>query len=80
MILCFTHLVSEFQMRIICIFCIGNKEEAVSLYKRGIAELEKGIAIECTGYGEQWERAVKIQEKMIVNLAMAKERLEYLSM
>ncbi|CAG7716737.1 unnamed protein product [Allacma fusca] len=57
----------------------GNKDEAISLYKRGIAELEKGIAIECNGLGDQWERAQRIQEKMIVNLAMAKERLEYLN-
>lgn len=59
-------------------FAASSKEIAVELYKRGIAELEKGIEIDCHGTGEQWEHAQRIQEKMIVNLAMAKERLEYL--
>lgn len=52
---------------------------AVELYTRGIAELEKGIEIDCHGTGDQWEHAQRIQEKMIINLAMAKERLQYLS-
>ena len=29
----------------------GEKEEAVKWYKKGIAELEKGISIEITGQG-----------------------------
>ncbi|CAL8139892.1 unnamed protein product [Orchesella dallaii] len=57
----------------------SSKDIAVELYKRGIAELEKGIEIHCHGTGDQWEHAQRIQEKMIVNLSMAKERLEYLS-
>jgi hypothetical protein len=30
----------------------GRKEQAIELYKRGIEELEKGIAIEINGQGE----------------------------
>lgn len=40
--------------------------------------MEKGIEIDCHGTGDQWEHAQRIQEKMIINLAMAKERLQYL--
>ena len=56
----------------------GNKEAAMDLYKRGIAELEAGIAVECVGRGEAYERAQRLQEKMKTNLLMAKERLEML--
>lgn len=52
---------------------------AIELYKKGIGELEKGIAIECTGgHGEVWEHAQRLHDKMRTNLIMAKERLEYL--
>ena len=50
----------------------------MDLYKRGIAELEAGIAVECVGRGEAYERAQRLQEKMKTNLLMAKERLEML--
>jgi len=62
-------------------YCLvqGTKDQAIDFYRRGIAELEKGIEIQCHGGGEQWEKAQRIQEKMIINLAMAKERLEFLS-
>jgi len=51
---------------------------AVELYKKGIAELEKGIAIDCVGKGEVWERAQRLQSKMRTNLDMAKDRLDFL--
>ncbi|XP_065342921.1 spastin isoform X2 [Cloeon dipterum] len=57
----------------------GQKEMAVELYKKGIAELEKGIAIECAGKGEVWERAQRLQGKMKTNLEMAKDRLDFLA-
>ncbi|XP_014486183.1 PREDICTED: spastin isoform X2 [Dinoponera quadriceps] len=57
----------------------GQKEMAIELYKKGIGELEKGIAIECNGgHGEVWEHAQRLHDKMRTNLIMAKERLEYL--
>uniref|UniRef100_A0A674ASK6 microtubule-severing ATPase n=1 Tax=Salmo trutta TaxID=8032 RepID=A0A674ASK6_SALTR len=49
-----------------------HKEQAVQWYKRGIAELERGIAI------EKYERDKRLQAKMITNLIMAKDRLELL--
>ncbi|KAG5278376.1 hypothetical protein AALO_G00098290 [Alosa alosa] len=57
----------------------GHKEQAVQWYKKGIAELEKGIAIEVTGNGEKVEKARRLQAKMNSNLLMAKERLELLA-
>uniref|UniRef100_A0A3Q1ISL6 microtubule-severing ATPase n=2 Tax=Anabas testudineus TaxID=64144 RepID=A0A3Q1ISL6_ANATE len=56
----------------------GEKEEAVQWYKRGIAELERGIAVEITGKGDQHERARRLQGKMVNNLTMARERLALL--
>ncbi|XP_071521098.1 spastin isoform X2 [Panulirus ornatus] len=56
----------------------GNKEAAMELYRRGITELECGIAIDCMGRGEAYERAQRLQEKMKTNLIMAKERLDML--
>uniref|UniRef100_A0A8C6P280 Fidgetin-like protein 1 n=1 Tax=Nothobranchius furzeri TaxID=105023 RepID=A0A8C6P280_NOTFU len=49
------------------------KGEAVQWYKKGIAELEKGIAIEITGTGRN-----RLQDKMVTNLTMAKDRLALL--
>ncbi|KAK1171318.1 spastin-like isoform X1 [Acipenser oxyrinchus oxyrinchus] len=57
----------------------GHKEQAVQWYKNGIAELEKGIAVQVTGQGEQYERARRLQAKMTTNLIMAKDRLELLA-
>ncbi|XP_034192682.1 spastin isoform X3 [Osmia lignaria lignaria] len=58
----------------------GQKEMAIELYKKGIGELEKGIAIECTGgRGEVWEHAQRLHDKMRTNLAMAKDRLDFLA-
>lgn len=52
---------------------------AIELYKKGIGELEKGIAVECTGgHGEVWEHAQRLHDKMCTNLAMAKDRLDFL--
>ncbi|XP_043536648.1 spastin isoform X1 [Chiloscyllium plagiosum] len=56
----------------------GQKEKAVEWYKKGIAELEHGIAIQISGSGEQIERARRLQSKMTTNLIMAKDRLELL--
>uniref|UniRef100_A0A4W6CKE8 microtubule-severing ATPase n=1 Tax=Lates calcarifer TaxID=8187 RepID=A0A4W6CKE8_LATCA len=57
----------------------GEKEEAVQWYKKGIAELERGIAVEITGQaGEQYDRAKRLQDKMVNNLTMAKDRLALL--
>ncbi|XP_060755087.1 spastin [Neoarius graeffei] len=57
----------------------GHKERAVEWYRKGIAELEKGICIEVTGTGEKAERARRLQDKMNNNLIMAKDRLELLA-
>ncbi|EEB18440.1 proteasome-activating nucleotidase, putative [Pediculus humanus corporis] len=58
----------------------GHKDLAIELYKKGILELEKGVAVECNGgKGELWERAQRLHEKMKTNLSMAKDRLEFLS-
>lgn len=58
-----------------------QKETAVKLYKQGIAELEKGIEVNVwRGEGEKWTRAQKLNEKMVVNLVMAKDRLHFLGM
>lgn len=57
----------------------GHKELAIELYKKGISELEQGIAVECVGgKGEVWERAQRLHEKMKRNLTMAKDRLDFL--
>uniref|UniRef100_A0A672J8H2 microtubule-severing ATPase n=1 Tax=Salarias fasciatus TaxID=181472 RepID=A0A672J8H2_SALFA len=57
----------------------GEKGEAVQWYKKGIAELEKGIAVEITVQGDQYERAKRLQDKMVTNLTMAKDRLVLLA-
>ncbi|XP_028828077.1 spastin isoform X1 [Denticeps clupeoides] len=57
----------------------GHKDQAVQWYKRGIAELEKGIAIQVAGTGEKAEKDRRLQGKMTANLNMAKERLELLA-
>ncbi|KAM9558491.1 spastin-like isoform 2-T2 [Salvelinus alpinus] len=56
----------------------GVKEEAVQWYQKGIAELQRGIAIEVTGQGEHSDRSKRLQTKMISNLTMAKDRLALL--
>ncbi|XP_037639202.1 spastin isoform X1 [Sebastes umbrosus] len=58
----------------------GDKEEAVKWYKKGISELERGIAVEITGRGagEQYDRAKRLQDKMVTNRTMAKDRLALL--
>ncbi|XP_072247367.1 spastin isoform X2 [Leuresthes tenuis] len=56
----------------------GEKGEAAQWYKRGIAELERGIAVELTGQGDQYDRAKRLQDKMVTNLTMAKDRLALL--
>ncbi|KAM8772754.1 spastin isoform 1-T1 [Acanthopagrus schlegelii] len=56
----------------------GDKQQAVGWYQRGIAELEKGIAIQISGGGEEYERDKRLQNKMSTNLIMAKDRLQSL--
>lgn len=56
----------------------GDKQKAVQWYRKGIAELEKGIQIQVTGAGEKADRARKLQDKMITNLSMAEDRLKLL--
>uniref|UniRef100_A0A3P8QKC5 MIT domain-containing protein n=1 Tax=Astatotilapia calliptera TaxID=8154 RepID=A0A3P8QKC5_ASTCA len=57
----------------------GEKKEAVQWYKKGISELERGIAIELTGQaGEQYDRAERLQDKMVTKLTMAKDKLTLL--
>ncbi|KAK2909244.1 hypothetical protein Q8A67_005081 [Cirrhinus molitorella] len=57
----------------------GDKQRAMQWYRKGIAELEKGICIQVTGTGEKADKARKLQDKMIINLTMAKDRLELLA-
>lgn len=56
----------------------GHKDVAIEMYKKGIGELQKGIAVEITGQGDPWDRARRLQAKMMTNLVMAQERLEVL--
>ncbi|KAF1375913.1 hypothetical protein PFLUV_G00225130 [Perca fluviatilis] len=57
----------------------GDKEEAVQWYKKGISVLERGIEVEITGQaGEQYDRSKRLQDKMVTNLTMAKDRLALL--
>ncbi|XP_074531379.1 spastin-like isoform X2 [Halichoeres trimaculatus] len=56
----------------------GDKEQAVMWYKKGIAELQKGISVEITGDGDQYDRAKRLQDKMEANLTMARDRLALL--
>ncbi|KAJ6664717.1 hypothetical protein lerEdw1_006290 [Lerista edwardsae] len=57
---------------------VGQKEQAVEWYRKGIEELEKGIGVLVTGQGDHYERARRLQAKMMTNLAMAKDRLQLL--
>lgn len=45
----------------------GEKEEAVQWYKKGIAELERGIAVEITGQGNM---QTNIQMYMVCSVDM----------
>ncbi|XP_056423164.1 spastin isoform X1 [Hyla sarda] len=56
-----------------------QKEQAIECYKKGIRELEKGIAVQVSGQGEQYDRARRLQAKMTTNLLMAKDRLQLLA-
>lgn len=57
----------------------GQKEVAIELYRKGIRELEYGIAVDCwSGRGEVWERAQRLHDKMQTNLSMARDRLHFL--
>ncbi|XP_043843568.1 spastin isoform X5 [Dromiciops gliroides] len=56
----------------------GQKDQAVEWYKKGIEELEKGIAVVVSGQGDQYDRARRLQAKMMTNLVMAKDRLQLL--
>lgn len=59
---------------------LGQKEVAIELYRKGIRELEYGIAVDCWGgRGEVWERAQRLHDKMQTNLSMARDRLHFLA-
>ncbi|XP_059218130.1 spastin isoform X3 [Stomoxys calcitrans] len=59
----------------------GHKELAIELYRKGIKELEDGIAVDCwSGRGEVWERAQRLHDKMQTNLSMARDRLHFLEL
>ncbi|GBP74314.1 Spastin [Eumeta japonica] len=58
----------------------SQKELAIELYKKGIYELERGIAVDCWGgRGDAWQRAQRLHDKMKTNLGMAKDRLHFLT-
>lgn len=58
---------------------LGQKEVAIELYRKGIRELELGIAVDCWGgRGEIYERAQRLHDKMQTNLSMARDRLHFL--
>lgn len=60
-------------------FKTGQKEVAIELYRKGIRELEFGIAVDCwSGRGEVYERAQRLHDKMQTNLSMARDRLHFL--
>lgn len=60
-------------------FFVGQKEIAIELYRKGIRELEYGIAVDCWGgRSEVWERAQRLHDKMQTNLSMARDRLHFL--
>lgn len=60
-------------------FFTEQKETAIKLYKEGILELERGINIDVwQGHGEKWVKAQRLHDKMQTNLAMAKDRLNFL--
>lgn len=58
---------------------LGQKDTAIELYRKGIRELEFGIAVDCWGgRGEIYERAQRLHDKMQTNLSMARDRLHFL--
>lgn len=60
-------------------FSTEQKEIAINLYREGILELERGINIDVwQGSGEKWTKAQRLHDKMQTNLAMAKDRLNFL--
>lgn len=64
-----------------CFLISGQKEVAIELYRKGIRELELGIAVDCWGgRGEIYERAQRLHDKMQTNLSMARDRLHFLGM
>lgn len=60
--------------------CLSEQKEiAINLYREGILELERGINIDVwQGSGEKWTKAQRLHDKMQTNLAMAKDRLNFL--
>lgn len=57
----------------------ADKQELTSqLYKHGIEELERGLALTVEGEDEASERTRKLQQKMSANLLLARERLQTL--
>ncbi|XP_018024631.1 spastin [Hyalella azteca] len=56
-----------------------DKSGAMAMYRRGIAELQLGVAVDVDGRGEQYDRARRLRDKMAANLAMATDRLTVLA-
>ncbi|XP_075735352.1 spastin-like [Rhipicephalus microplus] len=55
------------------------KELAIDLYRKGIEELQKSVAMDFSQEkGPTWERAHGLTDKMKVYLGIAKERLNFL--
>jgi hypothetical protein len=62
-----------------CVICGAvDKSGAMAMYRRGIAELQLGVAVDVDGRGEQYDRARRLRDKMAANLAMATDRLTVL--
>ncbi|XP_042338070.1 spastin-like, partial [Plectropomus leopardus] len=55
-----------------------DKQRAAGWYRRGISELERGVAIQISGSGGKYERDRRLQSKMTANLIMARDRLQSL--
>ncbi|KAF3705824.1 Spastin [Channa argus] len=56
----------------------GEKKEAAQWYKRGITSPERGIGVEITGKGGQYDRQKRLPEKMVNNFIIAKDILAVL--
>jgi len=56
-------------------------DTVIELYKKGLEELEIGIAIKIPNQSDsRYKQAHDLREKMITNLKMTKDRLDHLSM
>ena len=59
----------------------GNTSQAIQLYSEGLANLAKGLEIQCRGatrIGQDWESAQQMQSQMRITARQMKRRLEEL--